>query len=98
MNETIESLRRVIIALKDREQGYHETIERLSGDNVNHVASLARLKMRTDRLHREMVDMKRDMREVQTAVLDVVNHPHIHTIMRKGKFEPLFTKQDSEVV
>lgn len=85
-NETIASLQKAIAAYKQREAGYHETIERLSGDNVNLVASLARLKMRTDRLHRDHVDMKRDIRELQTAVLDMAKTQQFNTESRK-KFE-----------
>ena len=86
MNDTIETLKKTIKTYKDREIGYHETIERLSGDNINIVVGMARLKMRTDRLHRDHVDMKRDIRELQAAILDMAKTQIANTESRK-KFE-----------
>lgn len=58
----------------------------------------AMLKIIVDRLARENIALNSRIDRVEQAVQDMAESPHIKKLMSKGRFEPLFKPQDSEVV
>jgi hypothetical protein len=83
-NDTVKSLLNII-------RTKNETIEQLVDDKLAARAGMERLRMRSDKQGREIGALRSQLDKLENA-------PHIKRLVALGTFEPLFKKQDSEVV
>jgi len=94
MQETVTSLAKANKRLNAENRRLVALLE-YQGDKMHDIEKAQmRLNMLCDRLLREVLRID----ALEQAVLDIANAPHIAALIKKPKFEPLFKKQDSEVV